>query len=273
LWDKEFHSQENFLTSSSSVPLQEIQQNQQTRQLTPQDADDLAHTAGRLLETIKDEQNPKFQNSQFMGLMKQLRDRMVIVEGNEMVENDGSTSSAAGWTTDFEVDMKGKGRAFDTNTSNAKQVSTMAAYRALGQNNDPLSVVGVESVVAHKFLIVVVQGNLDAQDSMIQRENANDAYFRQENEDYRRWNDLHTEGALQGVSTNQTYPWDRLQSDWDEFEATSTGIKAIEIYQFQANNPYLLGDSSRTRHHTMHSNDRQSSYEVFFSAISRRLEY
>lgn len=198
---------------------------------------------------------------------------MVIVEGNEMVENDGSTSSAAGWTTDFEVDMKGKGRAFDTNTSNAKQVSTMAAYRALGQNNDPLSVVGVESVVAHKFLIVVVQGNLDAQDSMIQRENANDAYFRQENEDYRRWNDLHTEGALQGVSTNQTYPWDRLQSDWDEFEATSTGIKAIEIYQFQANNPYLLGDSSRTRHHTMHSNDRQSSYEVFFSAISRRLEY
>ncbi|KAJ3481810.1 hypothetical protein NLJ89_g12181 [Agrocybe chaxingu] len=67
------------------------------------------------------------------------------------------------------------------------------------------------------------------------------------------------------VADAETMFWDKLQSDWDNFEATATGVAPASRYQFQANNPYLLGDSSRTtQHHLMHTGGqgRQSVMEV-----------
>lgn len=82
--------------------------------------DDLSTTAGLLVSSIAHEQNPKFQNSEFMGLMKRLRDREVIVEGNDMVDSGTRTSygrsdggGLAGWADQFAADVKGKGRALD----------------------------------------------------------------------------------------------------------------------------------------------------------------
>jgi hypothetical protein len=53
-----------------------------------EEADLLAQTAGDLFDRLQHEQetNEKFRNSTFMALMKKLRDREVIVSGNEMVE-------------------------------------------------------------------------------------------------------------------------------------------------------------------------------------------
>ena len=56
------------------------------------EADDLARTAGQLLDSVKHDQSQKFQQSSFLALMRQLRDREVRVEGNRMV--DVSTSSS-----------------------------------------------------------------------------------------------------------------------------------------------------------------------------------
>jgi peroxin-5 len=221
--------------------------------MTLQDADDLARTAGSVLETIKDEQNPKFQNSQFMGLMKQLRDRMVIVQGNDMVENDGSTSSMA-WATDFQADVTKKGRTLDTQTW---QTSMKALDPSIGDG---------KGVVAHNFVAAEVTGGQilqDMQDSAMQPEGTNDAYFRQENEEFIQWNHLRQEAAPQRAFTNQTDPWGQLQSDWDQFEANSAGIKAIDNYQFQSNNPYLLGDSSKMRHIVSQTHGRSPFHEVF----------
>lgn len=49
------------------------------------DPDALARTAGQLLDSVKDNQSDKFQNSQFLQLMRQLRDHEVTVKGDKIV--------------------------------------------------------------------------------------------------------------------------------------------------------------------------------------------
>ena len=57
------------------------------------EADELARTAGQLLDNLKDERSEKFQHSKFMELMRQLRDKEVRVEGDKMVDVSSSPSS------------------------------------------------------------------------------------------------------------------------------------------------------------------------------------
>lgn len=108
-WDKEFESIEASL-SQSSVPQTDIVQRHEelvSEGVTQQrhDADDLARTAGLLVETIKDEQNPKFKNSQFLGLMRRIRDGDVVVNGEELVDRESLPPEA------LVSDAKGKGKA------------------------------------------------------------------------------------------------------------------------------------------------------------------
>ena len=205
--------------------MEEIAQKKSSQQ-PDNDGDELARTAAVLLESVKDETNPKFQNSQFLGLMKQLRDGQMVVEGNQMVESDGRTSS--------KVDVKGKGRAID-----------------------------------HVF-----HPTLDTQDSGLGSQSnfldANDSYFQQENADYiRYWNDL--QDQPQRPTEEESLSWDSLQDDWDKFEATATGIKTIKHYQFQENNPHLLGDSTATRQHLVHTSFHRSSEVRPFSSPATQL--
>ena len=50
------------------------------------EADELARTAGALLENVKSDTSKKFQESSFLSLMRQLRDREVTVEGDKFVD-------------------------------------------------------------------------------------------------------------------------------------------------------------------------------------------
>ncbi|KAI9881055.1 MAG: hypothetical protein M1830_008937 [Pleopsidium flavum] len=70
------------------------------------DSDELARTAGELLDSVKYNQSQKFQESNFLGLMRRLRDREVRVEADKMVDpvitlsasrdpSDGSSVAAA----------------------------------------------------------------------------------------------------------------------------------------------------------------------------------
>ena len=49
------------------------------------DADELARTAGQLLDNVIHEQSQKFQDSSFLSLMRQIRDREVHIEGDKLV--------------------------------------------------------------------------------------------------------------------------------------------------------------------------------------------
>jgi len=90
----------------------------------------------------------------------------------------------------------------------------------------------------------------------------------------------------------QTAEWDALQRDWDEFEATSMGIRPVQAessntstkqrspsfsqftstqpqpYRFAANNPY----QGRTRHHYAHWEGLHKSYATPASAVGNVLE-
>ena len=55
------------------------------QQMTPaQESDDLARTAGQLLNSVKDNQSDKFQQSVFLQLMRQFRDKEVVVDGDNI---------------------------------------------------------------------------------------------------------------------------------------------------------------------------------------------
>ncbi|KAH7095757.1 hypothetical protein FB567DRAFT_544030 [Paraphoma chrysanthemicola] len=76
---------------------------EQKQEQQPQmnDDDEMAATAGRLLERVADNTSEKFQNSQFLELMRRLRDREVRVDDDKIVEvNDQSNVSQQASTVD-----------------------------------------------------------------------------------------------------------------------------------------------------------------------------
>lgn len=82
--------------TSRLMPEKTEQQPEQKDDERPRHNDDeMAETAGRLLERVADNTSDKFQNSQFLELMRRLRDREVKVDGDKMVEVSTSPSSAA----------------------------------------------------------------------------------------------------------------------------------------------------------------------------------
>jgi hypothetical protein len=77
---------------TEQVELQQQPEQTKEEQPPPHVDDEMAQTAGKLLERVADNTSSKFQNSQFLELMRRLRDREVRVEGDKMV--DVSSSSA-----------------------------------------------------------------------------------------------------------------------------------------------------------------------------------
>ena len=224
-------------TSQIEFPPQQMQQQE------PIDADELSRTAGLLVDAVKEEANPKFQNSAFLGLMRQFRDKEMVVDGTNVVRarssTDGTPSST--WSQDFTTlpDVKGKGKArlenrwADTSQNSARKSVHFGRPEFL-----------VEHLDTERF------------------EDQDDRYWMQENKEYQNyWNSPHHAESLRVPPD-----WDRLQNDWDRFEATATGIKPVSVYQFQPNNPYLTGDSS-TRNHIMHT-QRIHSNEVSWFTVS-----
>ena len=72
---------------SSKMARTDHQPEQQRENLySNQDTDELSRTAGELLEKVQHDQSHKFQESKFLALMRQLRDKEVRVEGDKMVD-------------------------------------------------------------------------------------------------------------------------------------------------------------------------------------------
>ncbi|TDL25903.1 TPR-like protein [Rickenella mellea] len=252
-WDQEFQTQEASLSHVSSQA--ESYSTQETQMRQSVDLDDLARTAGLLVETVKDEQNPKFKNSKFLGLMRQIRDGVVVVEGNDMVERSADQT--------FSVDVKGKGKA---------ETLSVRTMNQLPEQSMRISSTGYETSMhydasadisrlmkkVHFDQANVIDETKDIQDT----EDPNEEYFRQDNEDYIQYWNASAEQQVHGTSSvnEQAREWGSLQQSWDSFEATATGIKPISNYPFQQHNPYLLGSSSRTHNHAMHTTS-QSFYE------------
>ena len=79
--------------TDSAVYASDSEMEQQTQQ---EDDDALALTAQELLEKVEHNQTDKFRNSQFLNLMRKLRDREMRVEGNDMVETTNVRAAPIG---------------------------------------------------------------------------------------------------------------------------------------------------------------------------------
>ncbi|KIJ67979.1 hypothetical protein HYDPIDRAFT_83728 [Hydnomerulius pinastri MD-312] len=231
-WDKEFQSQESMLNALAPVVAEGFPQEQQQKSAVP--ADDMARLAAQVIDSVKHEQNPKFQKSEFMALMRQLRDGEVVVDDDKFVPSESASTLRS-------ADVKGKGRAADV----------------------PLVPMTQGTVGSSQFIAPSYQGSEELSAAYLQQtRDPNEVYFRQENVDFTEyWNSHYTGPAAHTKSSGQASSWHEMQRDWETFEATTTGIKPVANYQFQTNNPYLLGDSSRTHHHALHMSHAQRVYE------------
>lgn len=75
-------AQEQIRLGSDLIP----QSDKQDPETQSRDADDLARTAGQLLDSVRNEQSQKFQQSNFLALMRRIRDREVEVAGDDFRE-------------------------------------------------------------------------------------------------------------------------------------------------------------------------------------------
>ncbi|THH08296.1 hypothetical protein EW145_g2790 [Phellinidium pouzarii] len=227
LWDKEFQSHEASLHSSDSALVREQQQSRDPEQMHIE-ADDLARTAGRLIDAVQDEQNPKFKNSQFLQLMRGLRDGEIVVNGNDMVERTEMSSASS-------VDVKGKGKeTFQNPTSNGSAFLEPMTHADRFRQEPRYDI--------HQEASRNQQGEIE---NAVREEDPNEAYFRQDNEDYINYWNVRSDKSALGPMAGQNYDWGELQESWDSFEATTWGVKPVAHYQFQPHNPYLMGDTSQ----------------------------
>jgi peroxin-5 len=288
-------------------------------------ADDLAATAGMLLESVKDEQNPKFQNSSFMRLMHLLHDREVVVDGNDMVERSSgapASTSASPWVEEFErqVQMdKGKGRAVEPGSTSLNQISLPMspapmyngplynpgiplsqglfagglAQQQMPHITDTLSSARLSSALDNEFARLASEQPTTTRRKSVHFESASDsqqeASSSSEAAPQVNWDEDFTMddfqknmnmeqlskemgmGGIQNMSgLEQIAEWERLQRDWDNFEASATGIRPVSSYEFQANNPYLgrAEEAGMTRNHLMHQGAVQSLSQVRRSQLN-----
>ncbi|KAJ5426644.1 peroxin-20 [Penicillium sp. CMV-2018d] len=75
-------AQEQIRLGSDLIP----QSDKQDPETQSRDADELARTAGQLLDSVRNEQSQKFQQSNFLALMRRIRDREVEVAGDDFRE-------------------------------------------------------------------------------------------------------------------------------------------------------------------------------------------
>jgi len=228
------------------APTQISEEQQQHRVVDPTEQDSLARTAGQLVEALREEQNPKFKNSQFMGLMRSLADKTSVVEGSDIVLASSTSENIA--ATSVDVKGKGKERA-DTIGTLGQTTRPYPYYANLGMNSG-----------AQPTLLSHAQGQ--ASGTTAASDVAQDAYdevyeyFKQDNEDYIAYQQAANRVAgtdTQGLwdDSSRQYDWDKLQDEWDAWEANAVGVRKMSNYQFAAENPYLLGSS--TRMHDAHS--------------------
>lgn len=240
--------------TEESKPLEQVQpataqtpeEQQQHRVVDTVEQDALARTAGQLVEALREENNPKFKNSQFMGLMRSLADRSSVVEGNDIIL---ATSVPDGPTT-TSADVKGKGKERMDVIGTSNQISQVHPHSAqigviFGQQ-PPLS-----SDMRGQASNTVITSDVtqDSYDEVYE-------YFKQENEEYIAYQQAAnkvTTNNTQGVwdEDSQSFEWNRLQDEWDAWEANAVGVRKMSNYQFTTENPYLVGSSTRV--HEMHS--------------------
>ncbi|CAG8475885.1 8713_t:CDS:2 [Ambispora gerdemannii] len=105
--NKELDEQSKFNIDEGTSWAAEFEKEQEAEMSTDESKTKLAISAGKLVETIEGETNPKFKNSVFLNFMKKLRDQELSVEGNKIVEQKTAVAMPKnGWVSEFEAQQQ-----------------------------------------------------------------------------------------------------------------------------------------------------------------------
>ncbi|KAG8831099.1 hypothetical protein FRC17_003664 [Serendipita sp. 399] len=219
-WEQQFMQQEHLIenalgqTASNPVPV---------------DGDELSRTAGLLLETLKDEQNPKFQKSEFMGFMRQLRDKEMVVEDDKLIP---ASEAKPGMASLNATKLEGTASSTATDASLRGRINSIDTWPMKSVHFDPN----------------LITTTINPIENVTEGMSEEDAYWEAENRDYRdyweRASSVPSTSTLPVplMETLQQREWEQLQESWDSWEVTATGIKHTTAphYGFQTNNPYVF---------------------------------
>ncbi|KAI8054151.1 uncharacterized protein B0P05DRAFT_591546 [Gilbertella persicaria] len=222
-WEQEFTAQESSWAT-------EFEAQEEKTVMASTDNEALAKTAGMLLDSVDIENNPKFKQSQFMHLMRQLRDSEVAIQGDRMVE----TKSGHDWASDFQKDKEGdwtteftqhagsKGNMWSTEfATKLERGWTDEFHQQHKQHQQP----GEWSAEFNKYpadMQTLFTKAADKED-WVEQYNKNIAHLK----------------------NAQDHAWDAMQKDWEQFRPEQgMGYRATNpeynTYHFSTQNPYLL---------------------------------
>ena len=275
-------------------------------QLDTMNADQLAQTAERLLNAVQHDSSEKFQQSEFLQLMRKLRDRVAEVRGDQIVDRDAKGKAKAhGPPSQADLDTM---LQYATPYGSQRETQQENQHHGHAQTLIPDALADLdefwreedlakERASSHPNTFLGDGGDVAA------RMREDDAFSRQQHnqqdrgmngddliaQEYNKWTSLGTNvpGASSewqeafdsdehdqdfvgrawlgqkghGLPGAQNAEWAKLQSDWDEFVATSDGIKShnrthdpfpyeTPAYRFHDANPYM---ANMTRNHAAHS--------------------
>lgn len=277
-------------------------------QLGAMDADELAETAARLLSSVEHDSSDKFQQSEFLQLMRKLRDRQAEVQGTSIVDSHGQVDkgkgkASSGPPTQADLDAMMREGAEAMQQRNAQHTHTqrdpllqarvdqgmslqefweqedaaregreraedMRKNAFIGDGGDVAARMREDAmqqaregdpVAAEYSKWTSMGGNVPGARKGHWEEDVMTEQPQHEDEDFvgRAWQGAQGRGRVSA----QEAEWAKLQSDWDEFEASETGIYgrdktresfpfAAPEYRFHENNPY---GAERTHHHSRHA--------------------
>lgn len=243
--------------------------------------DDLAATAGLLISSVQHETNPKFQNSEFMGLMRRLRDREAVVDGNTIVESEARTSTSApsanleSWQDEFSASApsidKGKGRAVDAPLLPSTSYSVAPGFY------DSIAARGINSSTYRGVLDQELQGavplSAPEQHNDLLSEYFNNLDLDEEEQAILGKDYLLNNDAMNGAERYAELG--RMQADWDALDAaiaaeSATKSESASGYEFQSQNPYMARSTTESALHSAHP---ALPYQVCHYHISTNCQY
>ncbi|KAI7868557.1 hypothetical protein BDF14DRAFT_530356 [Spinellus fusiger] len=230
---------------------------------TEQDKEALARTAAMLLDSVHSEENPKFKNSNFMNLMRKLRDKEVSIEGNSMVESKGKEA----WTSEFES-IHGESSGMETNrmASGGGWASEFTAHPPTNwatefEQKQDLSATGTTTDWATEFEQRQDPTTADTIDwaAEFSKYGPMDPSVLQKvlpkDEEGSEWVRMYQESI--GQLDAKTNEWEDMQSSWDKATVGQLQPSRLSFsdkdYVFSLNNPYLMNPSliDGTEHHSL----------------------
>ncbi|KAG9302031.1 hypothetical protein G9A89_021075 [Geosiphon pyriformis] len=222
----------------------------------------LAITAGALLDVVEGETNPKFQNSDFLKLMKNFRDQKMVIERNKVVEQKVPVSPI--WAPEFNLQQKSSW-ASEFNEQRSMNFNPLISSTDNGWKSEFLMTLGSTGV--EDFSKSAMDFERESYNKELEkkwneyaiRENFLPLPDLSELKEFDRKLGPTTQGEVvkhqfnslnyaqeftridQAAESQERREWNDMQNDWEKYEPHNTGyitsFHDYDNYIFQSKNP------------------------------------